>query len=32
VDAGGTAECAGNNFIRGNCTDVSGTLTNAGPQ
>jgi hypothetical protein len=30
VGSGGTAESAGNNFIRGNGTDVSGTLTNVG--
>ena len=33
VDASfGTAESAGNNFIRGNTTDVSGTLKNVGTQ
>jgi hypothetical protein len=30
VFVAGTAESAGNNFIRGNGTDVSGTLTNVG--
>ncbi|MCI0468299.1 MAG: right-handed parallel beta-helix repeat-containing protein [Beijerinckiaceae bacterium] len=32
VPAGTTAESAGNNFIRGNTTDVVGTLTNVGTQ
>lgn len=32
VTAGGAAESAGDNFIRGNTTNISGTLTNVGTQ
>jgi len=32
VGAGTTAESAGDNVIRGNGTDVNGTLSNAGTQ
>jgi hypothetical protein len=32
VVAGSMAESAGNNVIRGNGTDVDGTLTNVGTQ
>jgi hypothetical protein len=32
VGAGTMAESAGNNVIRGNGTDVDGTLTNVGTQ